>query len=323
MGGVCLALAHCMSPDGGRPTETVLPSGFKGVSRLSVRQCRPDLSKSAGCGCAPGKSGIELLQDVFGHFDTMHATAGLLVGFLVGLTGVGGGSLMTPLLVLLFGVNPKTAVGTDLLFAALTKTVGSTIHGWRDTVDWRIFRRLAAGSIPAAVMSVLALQALGEIGNRTEHLIVTMLGGMLVLTAVAAFFQGALVRAMQQREAFGDRQVMVPTVMLGAFIGVAVSISSVGAGAIGVTALLVLYPNLPLSRIVGTDIVHAVPLALVAGTGHWLYGDVDPFLLVNLLAGSIPGVIVGSLLSSRAPDRLLRPALAAVLLVSGFKLLAS
>lgn len=260
---------------------------------------------------------------LIGHVDLMHATAGLLVGVLVGLTGVGGGSLMTPLLVLMFGVNAKTAVGTDLLFAALTKTVGSTVHGWRDTVDWRIFRRLAAGSIPAAIVSVVALQWLGEIGNRAEHLIIIFLGCMLILTAFAALFQTQLVRLARRRGTLRERRVVIPTIALGAFIGVAVSISSVGAGAIGVTALLMLYPHLPVSRIVGTDIVHAVPLALLAGSGHWLYGDVDLVLLGSLLVGSIPGVIVGSLLSSRAPDHLLRPALAAVLLLSGLKLLTS
>ncbi|MCW0199700.1 sulfite exporter TauE/SafE family protein [Sphingopyxis sp.] len=251
----------------------------------------------------------------------MHMTAGFLVGALVGLTGVGGGALMTPLLVLMFGVNPKTAVGTDLLFAAITKTVGSTVHGWRDTVDWRIFRRLAAGSIPAALLSVIALQWVGEIGAHAERVIIAFLGCMLILTAFAALFQKRLVRFARRGGGRDDRRALLPTVMLGAFIGVAVSISSVGAGAIGVTALLMLYPRLPVSRIVGTDIVHAVPLALVAGSGHWLYGDVDPELLVSLLMGSIPGVIIGSLLSSRAPDHLLRPALAAVLLLSGVKLL--
>lgn len=264
-----------------------------------------------------------MFQTLVEHIDMMHATAGLLVGILVGLTGVGGGSLMTPLLVLMFGVNPKTAVGTDLLFAALTKTVGSTVHGWRDTVDWHIFRRLAAGSIPAAVLSVVALQGLGEIGARTEHVIILFLGSMLMLTAFAALFQSRLVRFARTHEGLDDQHALVPTVVLGAFIGIAVSISSIGAGAIGVTALLMLYPSLPVSRIVGTDIAHAVPLALVAGSGHWFYGDVDLTLLLSLLVGSVPGVIVGSLLSSRAPDHLLRPALAAVLLFSGLKLLAS
>lgn len=170
------------------------------------------------------------------------------------------------------------------------------------------------------------MQGQGEIGHRAEHIIIVFLGCMLIVTAFAAFFQARLVRLARLarlRDGPDDRHAMVPTVILGAFIGVAVSISSVGAGAIGVTALLMLYPHLSVSRIVGTDIVHAVPLALVAGSGHWLYGDVDPVLLVSLLAGSIPGVIAGSLLSSRAPDRLLRPALATVLLLSGVKLLTS
>lgn len=251
----------------------------------------------------------------------MHAVAGLLVGILVGLTGVGGGALMTPLLVLMFGVNAKTAVGTDLLFAALTKMVGSTVHGWRATVDWAIFRRLAAGSLPGALLSVAALRQFGEIGNGAERVIILFLGVMLVMTAFAALFQRRLMIFARRREGPDDRHARLPTILLGLFIGVAVSVSSVGAGAIGVTALLMLYPHLPVSRIVGTDIVHAVPLALVAGVGHWLYGDVDPLLLVSLLAGSIPGVIVGSLLSTHAPDRLLRPALAAVLLLSGVKML--
>lgn len=262
-------------------------------------------------------------HDLLGHVDVMHVTAGLLVGVLVGLTGVGGGSLMTPLLVLIFGINAKTAVGTDLLFAAVTKSVGSAVHGWRDTVDWQVFRRLAAGSVPAALLSVVSLQRLGEIGSRVEHVIILFLGTMLILTAFAALFQRWLVRLALRRSSRSNRQTLFPTIMLGAFIGIAVSISSVGAGAIGVTALLMLYPHLPVSRIVGTDIAHAVPLALVAGSGHWLYGDVDAVLLLSLLIGSIPGVIIGSLLSGYAPDHLLRPALAAVLLFSGLKLLTS
>lgn len=263
------------------------------------------------------------MNQLFAQFDTLHAIAGMLVGVLVGLTGVGGGSLMTPLLVLLFGVNPKTAVGTDLLYAAVTKMAGSAIHHQRETVDWRIFRRLASGSIPAAVITVASIQAIGKIGKHTEHVILVVLGVMLVLTALATVFQRYLIAFAKEHEAPISDRSLVPTIGLGAVIGVLVSISSVGAGAIGVTALLMLYPKLPVSRIVGTDIVHAVPLALVAGAGHWFIGDVNLGLLFNLLVGSIPGVIVGSLLSTRAPDAVLRPALAAVLLVSGIKLLTS
>lgn len=255
------------------------------------------------------------------QFDSLHAVAGLLVGILVGLTGVGGGSLMTPLLVLMFGVSPHTAVGTDLLFAASTKVAGSAVHGWRQTIDWKIMRRLASGSIPAALASLVVLSWFGKVGKSTEHLMLVVLGTMLLLTAFAVLFQRKLLAfAMRYRDG-KPRDAAVATVLLGAALGVAVSISSIGAGAIGVTVLLMLYPELPVSRIVGTDIIHAVPLALVAGIGHWLIGDVDLTLLVNLLVGSIPGVILGSLFSSRAPDAWLRPALAAVLMVSGGRLL--
>jgi uncharacterized membrane protein YfcA len=261
---------------------------------------------------------MELLQ----HLDAMHAVAGFLVGVLVGLTGVGGGSLMTPLLVLMFGINPKTAVGTDLLYAAVTKLAGSAIHGWRETVDWKIMGRLASGSIPAAVITVGSLQFLGKIGASAEHVILLVLGGMLILTAIAAAFQRQIVAfALKRRDPDLLDHPVLATFLLGAAIGVLVSISSVGAGAIGVTALLMLYPGLPVSRIVGTDIAHAVPLVLVAGFGHWIIGDVDTQLLVNLLFGSIPGVVIGSLLSTRAPDAVLRPALAAVMFASGTKLL--
>jgi uncharacterized protein len=246
----------------------------------------------------------------------------LLVGLLVGLTGVGGGSLMTPLLVLMFGFHPSTAVGTDLLYASLTKTVGSAVHGHRETVDWRIVRRLASGSVPAAALTITALYWLGKPTPQTELTIKLMLGITLIVTAVAISFQVQIVRWAGHR--FGTRETgrqASATIALGIVLGVLVSITSVGAGAIGVTALLILYPGLPVRRIVGSDIAHAVPLTLVAGIGHWLQGGVDMSLLGALLVGSVPGVIVGSLLGSRAPDRILRPLLATVLLVVGWRLL--
>jgi hypothetical protein len=262
------------------------------------------------------------MNGVFHQFDFMHAIAGLLVGVLIGLTGVGGGSLMTPLLVLIFGVNPQTAVGTDLLYAATTKFVGSGVHGWRETVDWTIFRRLASGSIPAACLTLIVLWRAGHLGKTAQHVIMMVLGAMLILTSVAVAFQRKLRKWARGRDPLKPPQkAILPTVLLGATVGLAVSVSSVGAGAIGVTALLMIYPDIPLGKIVGTDIAHAVPLALVGGLGHWVIGDVNGILLLNLLLGSIPGVIVGSLFSSRASDRLLRPALAAVLVVSGLKLL--
>ena len=262
------------------------------------------------------------MSGMFEQFDFMHGLAGLFVGTMVGMTGVGGGSLMTPLLVLMFGVSPQTAVGTDLLYAATTKIFGSGVHGWRDTVDWRIMRRLASGSIPAACLTLLSLWHLGHVSKSGQHVIMVALGVMLVLTSVAVAFQRQIRKiAIGHGPLEPPRRAVLPTILLGAAIGAAVSLSSVGAGAIGVTALLMLYPNIPLGRIVGTDIAHAVPLALLGGIGHWVIGDVNVVLLLNLLVGSIPGVIVGSLLSSRASDKWLRPALAAVLLVSGMKLL--
>ncbi|MFM5954153.1 MAG: sulfite exporter TauE/SafE family protein [Novosphingobium sp.] len=262
-------------------------------------------------------------MQLFGAFDLPHAAAGLLVGFLVGLTGVGGGSLMTPLLVLVFGVSPQTAVGTDLLYAAITKTVGSTVHGMRETVDWKIVRRLATGSLPAAVLTLIALNTVLKVGKDTSHLIMLVLGVMLILTAIGILFQRRLLAygATHHPPVLSDH-ALIPTVALGATLGVLVTISSIGAGAIGMTVLLMLYRRLPVLRLIGSDIAHAVPLALIAGFGHWIIGGVDFALLLNLLAGSIPGVIAGSLLASRAPDHLLRPALAGVLMLSGVKLLA-
>ena len=262
-----------------------------------------------------------IMMNLLSHMDGLHALAGLLVGILVGLTGVGGGSLMTPLLVLLFGIAPQTAVGTDLLFAASTKTVGSSIHGWRDTVEWRIVRRLATGSIPAALLTLWALSYYGHIGKSAQHTILVVLASALALTAISVTYQRKLIALVRTRDgAEHPRWVAFGTVVLGAVIGVAVSISSVGAGAIGVTALLMLYPRLPVARIVGSDIAHAVPLTLIAGLGHWYIGDVNGTLLVNLLLGSIPGVIVGSLISTRARDSVLRPLLALVLAASAWQL---
>ena len=257
----------------------------------------------------------------FHHVDWLHAIAGLLVGLLIGLTGVGGGSLMTPLLVLLFSVSPQTAVGTDLLYAAVTKITGSAVHGWRDTVEWTVVRRLAYGSVPAAIATLAVLAHFGHIGKSSQNMILIVLAGLLALTSLTVIFRSWLIRFAHDLDPLDPPfKVVIGTVALGAVIGVAVSISSVGAGAIGVTVLLMLYPRLPVVRVVGSDIAHAVPLALIAGIGHWVIGDVDGTLLTNLLVGSIPGVIVGSLLSTRAPDKALRFLLAAVLAISSWQL---
>ncbi|EGD57424.1 protein of hypothetical protein function DUF81 [Novosphingobium nitrogenifigens DSM 19370] len=255
------------------------------------------------------------------QFDMLHVIAGALVGLLVGLTGVGGGSLMTPLLVLMFGISPTTAVGTDLLFASSTKIAGSLIHGSRSSVDWKIVRRLASGSVPAAILTLIVVSGLGQPPKAASKVMLVALGCMLILTAFATLFQNRLASFAQHHEQRDDKTTRLPTIVLGALLGVAVTVSSVGAGAIGVTALLMLYPASRVSRIVGSDIAHAVPLTLIAGFGHWVIGDVNVPLLVNLLIGSVPAVAVGSLLSTRASDRVLRPILAAVLLISGYKLL--
>ena len=258
---------------------------------------------------------------LFAHLDELHTIAGFLVGLLVGLTGVGGGSLMTPLLVLLFSVAPQTAVGTDLLYAAVTKIAGSAVHGWRDTVEWPVVRRLAYGSIPAAICTLLVLNHYGHVGKSAQHTILIVLATLLAVTSLLVLLRNRLIRfAADLNPIEPPVRVVMGTIVLGAVLGVAVSISSVGAGAIGVTVLLLLYPRMPVVRVVGSDIAHAVPLTLIAGFGHWLIGDVDGILLVNLLVGSIPGVIIGSLLSTHAPDRVLRPLLAAVLALSAWQL---
>jgi uncharacterized protein len=255
------------------------------------------------------------------HIDLLYSLSGLFVGFLVGLTGVGGGSLMTPILVLLFNVHPATAVGTDLLYAAATKTTGTFVHGLKGTIDWRITGRLAAGSVPAAALTLWVLHACGLESHGTNRMIQLVLGGALLLTSVALLFrpQLAAFAARRARET-GPARTLAATVFTGAVLGVLVSLTSVGAGAIGVTVLLLLYPTLPTTRIVGSDIAHAVPLTLVAGLGHWLLGSVDWGMLLSLLVGSLPGIVLGSLLSTRAPEGLLRRVLAATLVAVGAKL---
>jgi uncharacterized membrane protein YfcA len=251
----------------------------------------------------------------------LYSLSGLVIGALVGFTGVGGGSLMTPLLVLLFGIHPATAVGTDLLYAGLTKISGSAVHGLNGAVDWRITRRLASGSVPAAALTLIALSHFGRDSKSVGEVITTVLGVALILTAITLLFRAWLLRTVAETlDRLDDRQIAALTVLLGAVLGVLVSISSVGAGAIGVTVLLMLYPKLPTVRIVGSDIAHAVPLTLIAGAGHWWIGSIDWTLLVSLLIGSIPGIAVGSALASRVPDRVLRPVLASTLALVGGRL---
>lgn len=252
----------------------------------------------------------------------LYSLSGLFVGLLVGLTGVGGGSLMTPLLVMVFGMHPSTAVGTDLLFASATKVAGTAAHGWRGSVDWRIVGRLALGSLPTALITLFVLAHFRAHLDARHGLITTSLGISLLLTAGAILFRKHILDALGERVArLSPAMISALTVLLGAVIGVLITISSVGAGAIGMTVLILLYPKIPVARLVGSDIAYAVPLTLLAGLGHGALGLVNLSLLLSLLLGSIPGVVVGGLLASRTPDRVLRPILAATLALVGSKLL--
>lgn len=256
------------------------------------------------------------------QIEPLYSLAGFLVGMLVGLTGVGGGSLMTPILVLAFGFHPATAVGTDLLYASATKTVGTAVHGRGGTVDWKVVRRLATGSIPASVATLVLLARVGTGGSATQHVITIALGVALIATAMAMLLRRRIVaRFGHSLDRLSDDRIARMTVLLGAILGVLVSLSSVGAGALGMTALLILYPKSPTNRLVGSDIAHAVPLTLIAGTGHWIVGTVDFSLLASLLLGSIPGIVIGSMVSTRVSDRALQPILAGTLAIVGGKLL--
>ena len=280
-----------------------------------------------------------------------YIVSGLLVGILVGLTGVGGGSLMTPLLVFLFGFKPATAVGTDLLFAALTKTGGVWVHHTKhSSVDWRIVRWLSLGSLPFAVATLFALNHFAKIGKETTGMITLTLGVALLLTAASILVRSLLIRRNQKnavnlvaiaeveeetenelekdkaideiKRGRFDRWQIPATVLTGAMLGVLVTLTSVGAGALGTVVLLFLYPKMLTVKIVGTDLAHAIPLTAVAGFGHWMLGNVDFLLLGSLLIGSLPGIWGGSHLSAKLPERFLRPILAVLLLIIGLKFIS-
>ncbi|HSS13909.1 MAG TPA: sulfite exporter TauE/SafE family protein [Rhizomicrobium sp.] len=240
------------------------------------------------------------------------------------MTGVGGGSLMTPLLILLFHVHPVTAVGTDLIYASVTKTGGSLVHGFNRTIDWRIVRRLALGSLPASLTTLTALWLL-KVDQATYSAVVTkILGVALIATAVALLMRRRLLATYSRRiGVLSDEQTRAYTILTGVMLGVLVTISSVGAGALGVTALLLLYPELPVVRIAGSDIAHAVPLTLVAGMGHVMSGGVDVTVLISLLCGSLPGIMLASMFAPRMPDRALRIMLALTLTVVAVRLLSA
>jgi uncharacterized membrane protein YfcA len=237
------------------------------------------------------------------------------------MTGVGGGSLMTPLLILLFGIHPATAVGTDLLYAAATKSAGTLVHGLNRNIDWRIVGRLAAGSVPMTALTLLVLSRFGVHNDAVHGVITGVLSGALGATAAALIFRKEILAFYAVRVGeLAPRRTALLTVSVGAVLGLFVSISSVGAGALGVTAMILLYPRLPAAQIVGSDLAHAVPLTLLAGIGHWMLGSIDWHLLAALLAGSLPGIVIGSYFSVRVPDTILRLTLATTLVLVAGKL---
>jgi uncharacterized protein len=256
--------------------------------------------------------------------------AGLLVGFVVGLTGMGGGALMTPILVLLFGINPLAAVSSDIVAAVVMKPVGGGVHLRRGTVNLDLVRWLTIGSVPAAFAGVLVLRAIGapEVADRLK----VLLGAVLLVAAGAIVAKGVLQR---RRRADADEGAALTegvhaitvrpgrTLLIGVIGGLVVGMTSVGSGSLVIVLLMLVYPALSANELVGTDLVQAIPLVLSAAIGHVLFGDLQLDLTTSLLIGSIPGVYVGARVSSRAPDRIIRPVLVIVLTVSALKLLGA
>lgn len=256
--------------------------------------------------------------------DWLYTLSGFLVGLVVGVTGVGGGSLMTPLLVLVFGISPATAVGTDLLYASLTKSLGGWVNAQRGTVDWKVVGLLSLGSLPAAVVTIALLKYLALDEKTLRSLVTSVLSVALLLTASALLLKDWIKKIARREDGtvyeLHHRYLPAATITTGIIVGTLVTISSVGAGVLGTVALLFLYPRMPAVKVVGTDIVHAVPLTALAGMGHLALGTVDLVLLGSLLLGSLPGIYIGSHLSAKVPEAVLRPVLAIMLLIIGTRM---
>lgn len=254
----------------------------------------------------------------------LYTLSGFGVGIIVGITGMAGGALMTPMLILMFGVAPSIAVGTDLLYASLTKMAGSVVHSRRGTVDWRIARLLATGSLPAAILSIITLHQLALDDKQLKELITSVMGVALLITATALLFNTYVLQIARRKDgeiwALQASHLKYATIATGVVLGALVTVSSVGAGVLGLVVLLFLYPGIPPAKLVGTDITHAVPLTLVAGLGHAAMGTVNYALLGSLLAGSVPGIYLGSRISTKIPERVLRNFLVIMLLILGGKL---
>ncbi|WP_445115622.1 sulfite exporter TauE/SafE family protein [Acinetobacter sp. WZC-1] len=253
--------------------------------------------------------------------------AGVLVGFCVGITGVGGGSLMTPILISLFRIEPHIAIGTDLLYAAISKFCGSLVHARKLNIVWPIVIWLALGSVPASFITHWVLDHYLSQSTHYKAVLTTVLGFMLTLTGFSIIFRGRIeqffnkfrnreqLNPEQAQDFTGKRRFYV--LIMGIVLGVFVTLSSVGAGAFGIMALIIMFPNLPMIRIIGSDVVHAVLLTSVAGLAHMSSGNVDFTLLGWLLAGSIPAIVIGTLISSRMPEKLIRRILGITLLALG------
>ncbi len=251
-----------------------------------------------------------------------YIVSGFAVGALVGLTGVGGGSLMTPLLTLLFGVTPTVAVGTDLAFASITKAAGTFTHRLRGTVDWQVVRLLCYGALPAAVIATLGLKHFGALNKEIGQVIRYSIAGSVFLTVIALLFKGkmlAWLNAHPEKQLQGT-QLAAATILAGLLLGTLVTISSIGAGAIGATLLVMLYPRMPSAQIAGTDIAYAVPLTAIAAFGHWWLGSIHWDLLGSLLIGSLPGITIGSMAARAVPEKFLRGLLATTLTIVAAKL---
>ena len=252
-----------------------------------------------------------------------YIVSGFAVGLLVGMTGVGGGSLMTPLLTLLFGVPPSVAVGTDLAFASITKSAGTLTHRLRGTVRWDIVKRLCIGALPAAVIATLALKSFGTLSPEIGQIIRYSIAGSVLLTVVALIFKGrmlAWINAHPEKQLQGNK-LAAATIIAGAVLGVLVTVSSIGAGAIGATLLVMLYPRMSSAEVAGTDIAYAVPLTAIAALGHWWLGSIHWELLASLLVGSLPGITLGSWVARSVPEKFLRVLLAMTLTGVAVKLI--
>lgn len=253
--------------------------------------------------------------------------AGMLVGFCVGITGVGGGSLMTPILIGFFRIEPHIAIGTDLLYAAISKFCGSMVHAKKLNIVWPIVLWLAVGSIPASFGTAWVLEHYLSQSTHYKAVLTMVLGFMLTLTGVSIIFRTRIEKffnkfrnkenTQTENEQLAVQNKRTYIVIMGIILGVFVTLSSVGAGAFGIMALVIMFPNLPMIRIIGSDVVHAVLLTLVAGLGHMSAGNVDFMLLMWLLVGSIPAIIIGTLISSRMPERLIRKILGITLFALG------